>query len=190
MADMILLVENSIEELVAFSEVIAEISGRTDRPVDEWIDNNLQFIDPDDRKDFKDVLEEFAEVAKKFVDNMEKSKADRTIAPSEGTGAALPRKDIGTILMRFFLDVTYRLGDRAEMISRAFLIAAESSFEVLFGQLMRVIYVKNPSALPKSDYSFTLEELANYASVHDAREALITCPFTGSERDTSACCGG
>jgi hypothetical protein len=74
----------------------------------------------------------------------------------------------------FILNTINLLGDRTAMISRAFLIAAESSFEVLFGQLARTIYVKNPSALSRSDYSFTLEELAKYASIDDAREALIT----------------
>lgn len=168
------LAENSIKELVAFDEIIAEISGRKDNPVNEWFEENLPFMNEDTRKDFDEGLDEFLEVISKVRDYIDRKKEDPTVGPLESAGMSITKKEIETIFYSFIMNVVHRLGNRAELISRALLIAAESSFEVLFGQLVRVIYVKNPSALPKSDYSFTLEELTRYASIDEAREALIT----------------
>jgi len=44
----------------------------------------------------------------------------------------------------------------------------------LFSHLARAIYKRNPSALARSDYSFTLEQLTSYDSIDEAREALVT----------------
>ncbi|MFD9612169.1 hypothetical protein ACFWWS_22695 [Streptomyces sp. NPDC059083] len=64
-------------------------------------------------------------------------------------------------------------GSREDMTRRALLVSLISSFEVLFGRLARVVYEKNKAALNDSDYSFTLEQLAQFESIEGAREFLI-----------------
>ena len=88
---------------------------------------------------------------------MDRVKSDPTV-PLHSESIYIPRQS-GTIVFHLILDMLHHMGNRAEMIGRAFLIAAGSFLEVLFGQLIRVVYVKNPTALPKSDYSFTLDSL-------------------------------
>jgi hypothetical protein len=77
-----------------------------------------------------------------------------------------------------FLDLMRKLVDglnlnRAELASRAFLISAVSSFEILFAHVVRSVYDRNPAALNQSEYAFTLQELAQYASIDEARAALV-----------------
>lgn len=163
--------ENSIQELIAFDEVIAELSARPYDPISEWYNKNRKFLADSNEEDFLGTPKQFQGLLAKYYSHSIMRESDPTIPPLRDAISA-PRES-QTMLMSLILNLLHRLRDRTEMISRAFLIAAESSFEVLFGQLVRVVYVKNPAALPKSDYSFTLDELANFASINEAREALI-----------------
>ncbi|MFB7863551.1 hypothetical protein [Streptomyces sp. NPDC056069] len=89
-------------------------------------------------------------------------------------------------------------GSREDMTRRALLVSLISSFEVLFGRLARVVYMKNKAALNDSDHSFTLEQLAQFDSIEGAREflierrlaALLRESIDGWERWLVRACGG
>jgi hypothetical protein len=160
--------ENSFRELVAFYEIIADLSGQPQKNVaSEWIGNYKQFLDDTDLDNFDKTMGNLIEAMQETKSRMERSKEPFSV------NVEVVGKGTEEIIANFMVEVVHRLGNRAVIISRAFLIAAESSFEVLFGQLARAIYTKNPGALPKSDYSFTLEELSKYSSMSEAREFLV-----------------
>jgi hypothetical protein len=159
---------NSFRELVAFDEVIMELSSRPKAAaVEEWMDNYSNFLDRNSDPVFYDNMGRFINMLGRVL-----AKADPD--DQEGTYRMTTSDEgLGVAFESFMTNLMYRFVNRAEMIGRAILIAAESSFEVLFGQLAHVIYAKYPSALSSSDYSFTLDELTKYTSIEDARESLI-----------------
>ncbi|MEU7556778.1 hypothetical protein [Streptomyces eurythermus] len=77
-----------------------------------------------------------------------------------------------------------RAGSSDELLRKSLLVSAISSFEVLFGQIARSIYNVNSSALNDSDYAFTLQELAKFSTLDDAREYLIERRISGLLRDS------
>jgi hypothetical protein len=160
--------DNSFRELVAFYEVITETSNRSKMAsIREWFDSHEKILDRDNNPIFYENLSAFSEMLRRAY-----MKAD----PDDKDGSykmAMSDKGLDIAFESFMTNIRYRFVDRVEVIGRAVLIAAESSFEVLFGQLVHVIYAKYPSALSSSDYSFTLEELTKYASIEDARGSLI-----------------
>jgi len=164
----------SIAELISFDEIIADIVSDDDfSTAGKWYKNYGKFISDRDRENLDKGFDELIQKLTIIRDDMLKMDEGARKNYEYSVPFAGESED-QKILLSFVLHVANRLGDRAQIVSRAFLIAAESSFEVLFGQVARAIYVKNPSALPKSDYSFTLEELSTYHSIDDARDFLIT----------------
>lgn len=96
-----------------------------------------------------------------------------------------PAPEHAAVLISFLRDISLTiLTDRSRLVSRAFLIAAESSFEILFSRLAHAIYQRNPSALARSDYSFTLEQISTYASIDEARNALVTLKIEALLRES------
>jgi hypothetical protein len=63
-------------------------------------------------------------------------------------------------------------GTQASLLRKSLLISSISAFEVLFGSVAEEIYKVNKSALNDSDYAFTLQELAEFATLDDARSYL------------------
>lgn len=77
-----------------------------------------------------------------------------------------------------------RAGSPEELLRKSLIVSAISSFEVLFGQIARAIYAVNSSALNDSEYSFTLQELAKFSTLDDAREYLIERRISALLRDS------
>ncbi|MFJ5887636.1 hypothetical protein [Streptomyces californicus] len=60
-----------------------------------------------------------------------------------------------------------------DTLRKSLLVTAVSNFEVLFGKLAEGIYRVNRSALNDSDYSFSLQQLADFETLDDARQFLV-----------------
>lgn len=167
-SSLYLQANNAFKELVAFDEIIQDFSGRSKtEPIREWLQNNRQYLDRQSDPNFHNNLQRFFDMINRVLENAEPD--------TEEGGYSMTVSDEGSSIAfeSFMSNIAFRFVDRTELIGKAILIAAESSFEVLFGQLVHVIYAKYPSALSASDYSFTLEELTKYPSIEDAREHLI-----------------
>jgi hypothetical protein len=167
----------SIREIVAFGEIAANISNENYKTIEEWMESNLRFMDADAINGFRETLDKIEEAARKAKEYIKENKSG--VFPVD-----IPGKEARAAFSNFMLIAGLQPLNPADITSRAFLIAAESSFEVLFGQLAHAIYAKNPAALPKSEYSFTLEEMSNYSSIDDARDALIVRKIEGLLRES------
>ncbi|MER5436768.1 hypothetical protein [Streptomyces sp. NPDC002588] len=77
-----------------------------------------------------------------------------------------------------------KAGSHEDLLRSSLLVSAVSSFEVLFGQIARKVYSVNSAALNDSDHSFTLQELAEFKSLDDAREYLIERRISSLLRDS------
>jgi hypothetical protein len=160
--------DNSIRELIAFDEISAYVNANSGDAIARWIEKNIPLLDSGARDDFEHSLDEMIKALHKTKEVVRKNGyATVELTPE------IPRRDADAAFTRFMLIAGLELADRSAITGRAFLMAAESSFEVLFGQLARVIYAKNPGALPKSEHSFTLEEMSTYGSIEEARDALV-----------------
>ncbi|WP_158854130.1 hypothetical protein [Streptomyces sp. NRRL F-5650] len=86
----------------------------------------------------------------------------------------VPERGVGVAVSHLFFQLFSRTkaGPRENLLRKSLLVSAISTFEVLFGRLARTIYTVNTSALNDSEYSFSLQELAGFASLDDAREYL------------------
>jgi|SRR5450631_1320478 hypothetical protein len=129
-ADLLVQAESSIRELLAFDEIITEISAQKDAHSEEWMRSNLPLMNEKTRKGFGDSLTKFAEMMVEVRDYLHERGTSEEPEPWEGVGMSIPDNEAAIAFTNFLLDTVYRLGNRSEMVGRAFLIAAESSFEV------------------------------------------------------------
>lgn len=163
----------SIQELVAFYELIDDISTSSSRTVEDWVATNIEHINKQNTKNLRDLFYQVAENISEIARNLEDQLSGVEVEPFMRT-ISISDKEVADALRSFLVEMSTHMVDRSKLTCRAFLIAAESSFEILFSQLARAIYRKNPSALARSDYAFTLEQLSSYDSIDSAREALVT----------------
>jgi hypothetical protein len=69
-------------------------------------------------------------------------------------------------------------------LRKSLLVTAVSNFEILFGRMAQEVYGVNKSALNDSDYSFSLQELAEFDSLEEARQFLIERRVSALMRDS------
>jgi hypothetical protein len=165
--------DSCIRELIAFYEITQEIVDDGISAAEDWITVNRDHITKDDLKEIQELFRQMGEAVGEAASHMA-DKDSVSAAASFKREIPVERKEMMDILSSFMYTVIVKLDDRSKLVSRAFLIASESSFEILFSRLARVIFRKNPAALNRSDYSFTLEQLSSYDSIDMAREALVT----------------
>jgi hypothetical protein len=161
-----------IRELIGFYEIIAEISPQGE-VAQRSFQQNLELMSKEERKRFAAALRQTAAALVEAADAGE-AKEGKNATIFAPIHIDIPELELGEIVRATLADYTLRPLKRESLVGRAFLIAAVSSFEILFSKLARVVCQHNPSALPKSDYAFTLEELTQYSSIDEAREVLIT----------------
>jgi hypothetical protein len=168
--DLIIMADNSIRELIAFDDISNYASATQHSFSSRWMEENLPLMDGPSREKFAKAAHDMAEAVKAASDHIKESAGGEF----ESRTVQVPGGETGAAFNAFITVVSLDLSNHAKVTARAFLIAAESSFEVLFGQVARVVYGKHPEALPKSDHSFTLDELSSFESIEGARDFLVT----------------
>lgn len=167
--ELLMATDNSVRELIAFND-LSEFAVDNQRKMQErWMKSYIPLMGVAARKDFAKAARAVAEATIKAADHAEKSPGDT----SPSWTVKIPGGDAGAAVNATMISAMLSLANYEKITGRAFLIAAESSFEVLFGQLARVIYEKHPDALPKSDHAFTLDELSSFDTIDDARDAIM-----------------
>ena len=164
-----------LQELVAFYEIAGEPSYDNTQIMTDWFTTHAKSITADEFSELSEVLRQTGDAlskAARYLEDKENGQASDAFVPINIDTSG---RQISAIFSNFLLDMRHRaLLDRNELTSRAFLITAISSFEVLFGHLVRSIHQRNPNALSKSEHAFTLEELSQYTSIDEARDSLVT----------------
>jgi hypothetical protein len=147
--------------------VIPEMTAREVDELARLKDSILDRLSPKEREASASYLTELATNLRSMADAAESGEERdfRIEVPERGVGAAVSH---------LFLELFSRnkAGPRENLLRKSLLVSAISTFEVLFGRLARTIYAVNTSALNDSEYSFSLQELAGFASLDDAREYL------------------
>lgn len=163
--------DKGFRELVAFDEIISELSESKSTVFfvrKMLFDDLMNFFGPGEQGDFNHALGELTRCLEEAKERF--AKGERNVTVNFNVGSQQTQE----MVTSFITNTLNRPTDRATVVGRALLIAAESSFEVLFGQVARAVYTKNPAALSRSDHAFTLEELSTFSSIDDAREYLIS----------------
>jgi hypothetical protein len=177
---LFMMADDSIREMIAFDDISAYATANQKDIKTRWMRNHLPLMSSASAAEFSETARRMVEAIMKAADRAEDNTGDK----SEKWVVSVPEGDAGAAFHAAMTAAVLGLADHTQITSRAFLIAAESSFEVLFGQVARVVYEKHPEALPKSDHSFTLEELASYGTIDDARDALLVKKIEGLLRES------
>jgi len=166
--------DDYVRGIVGFYDAIIEMSPES-RAATEWINRNVASMSKDARAKLPALLREMADAMYKAADQARKWQEGELLEAPEKMYIEAGGVELRDILNAFIADTIHRpLKDRTSLVGRAFLIAAIASFEVLFAGVARTIYQHNPAALQQSEYKFTLEELTQYSTIEEAREALVT----------------
>jgi hypothetical protein len=166
--DIAIHADNYVRDLIAFNEICTEASAKKTNLLKNWVAANASHVSGKDFEDLGKFLDDFIEM-------MRKASAQLAGDKFEPVSINISNPEIAAISETLTMDLVFRgIPDRSNLVNRASLIAAVSAFEVLFGQLVRTVCNYNPSALSRSEYSFTLEELSQFSSIDEARQALVT----------------
>jgi hypothetical protein len=170
-------------DLARYSEIDNNLSNEVFR----WISENRHILSDGEAEEFKLRMDAFIIALQETAEALQKIESGESSEGRQDQRGRSGRADEGEVdpsqlngsANLMFLEFAHRITNslnvnRAELAARAYLITAVSSFEILFGSIVRSVYRHNPTALDKSEHSFTLEELTQFESIDDAREALVT----------------
>ncbi|GAA1463785.1 hypothetical protein NE857_00325 [Nocardiopsis exhalans] len=92
----------------------------------------------------------------------------------ESSTLELKSANVSTALMQLLTEsrIFMRSDIRPETLRKSILITSASTFEMLFGRMAERVYKVNKSALDDSEYKFSLQQLAEFETLDDAREFL------------------
>jgi hypothetical protein len=171
-------------ELATFCDLIRHFEMTATDWASQWVSDNEHHLSDSDREQFRVLLD-------KFIYALQEAKKYQTMIaagekPELPEGAIRESVEAADVTSKpadsadaMFIDLVRKMIEnvnlnRSELAARAYLITAVSSFEILFGSVIRSVYDRNPTALDQSEYRFTLEELTEFASIEDARAALVS----------------
>jgi hypothetical protein len=162
------------------------IDNNLNNEVSRWVSENRHILSDDEAEEFMLRIDAFINAIQEAGEALRKIENGESPEERPGQRGQSGRADEGEVdpselngsANLMFLDFAHRITNslninRLELAARAYLITAVSSFEILFGSIVRSVYRRNPTALDKSEHSFTLEELTQFGSIDDAREALV-----------------
>lgn len=159
--------------------VIPEMTKREDAETRSVRDRILSQLSPTERAASRDYLNQ---IGRSLI---------ATDGPKDGTSRPtvtieVQDRAVGSAVTHLILELSSRAkaGPRGELLRKSLLVTAVSAFEVLFGQVARSIYGVNSASLNDSEYAFTLQELAKFPSLDDAREYLIEKKISALLRDS------
>ncbi|MGW3375155.1 hypothetical protein [Streptomyces hydrogenans] len=164
--------------------IIPEMAAKNESLADDLRDSIISQLSDDERVEYADYLEKIGNGIASIADVAKKGARTRGDNPPFSLQISNPT--IGSAIMRTISEsaMQVRAGSSDEMLRKSLLVSAISTFEVLFGQLARIIYSVNSAALNDSDYAFTLQELANFSTLDDAREYLVERRISALMRDS------
>ncbi|MFG2455444.1 hypothetical protein ACGFSG_39400 [Streptomyces sp. NPDC048512] len=159
--------------------VIPELAARKENEFSRIVDEVMETLPPAERKASRKYLTQFRDNLGTLIDSADTEPKPRLSIeiPERGAGAAITH-----LILRF--GSLAKAGPQDALLRRSLLVSAISAFEVLFGRVARTIYNVNISALNDSDHSFTLQEMAAFSTLDDAREYLIERRISTLLRDS------
>ncbi|MEU5282828.1 hypothetical protein AB0G97_02215 [Streptomyces sp. NPDC020755] len=159
--------------------VIPELAARKEGETLKAKDEILQALTPEEREISRGYLDQFLGNLGSILDSGgPRSSSEVTVKmPNRGAGAAISH---------LIMQTAYRAkaGPPDYLLRNSLLVSAISTFEVLFGQLARAVSSVNSSALSDSEHTFTIDDLAKFESLDDAREYLIEKRVSSLLRDS------
>src|ERR1700680_1183156 len=140
--------DSYLRELVAFHDMTATITTDNANAVEDWVAANKVHISEEDLAELPDLIGKMVDAitrAAAYMKGVEHGSLSGDFEPIEIKSS---RPGPQAVVQDLFLKMAVKVViDRVELVGRAFLISAISSFEVLFGNLIRAIYDRNPTAL-------------------------------------------
>lgn len=160
-------------ELETFCDLALSVPPNEEETVSSWFEANQSRLNESGRTELSRLLHEAGEAMSRAFAHISSSATNK--GDFEEVVLSSGNRGVDKMISDLFFRIAHSvIMNRQELTGRAFLIAAVSSFEILFGHIVRATYERNPSALEKSGHSFTLEELSQFASIADARAELVT----------------
>jgi hypothetical protein len=156
--------------------VIPEMTAKKEDELASIRDEILGALTPEEGEASREYLEKFMANLQTLLESGSSPSLSLEVS-DRGVGVA-----VGHLIMQ--LANRSKAGPQDALLRKSLLVSAISAFEVLFGQLARTIYAVNTSSLNDSDHSFTLQELAEFGTLDDAREYLIEKRISSLLRDS------
>jgi hypothetical protein len=160
--------------------VIQEMAAKEDEINDRLTDRILDQLSPDERKEYAAYLRE---VGRGLLDVTEEAQGGKGVI---NKSVEFADRNAGHAVMHLLLEMSSRrlAEPRGQLLRKSLLVTAISTFEVLFGQIAKAIYAVNTASLNDSEYRFTLQEMADFPSLEDAREYLAEKKVAALLRDS------
>ncbi|MCX4575896.1 hypothetical protein OHB41_22425 [Streptomyces sp. NBC_01571] len=155
----------SIHEInkTVLPELEAQAKNRTNRIIEEI----TQHLPEDEVPHLTEGMRDFAKGVLSLTDPKEgEREATFTFSLDGSPGAALSQ-------LTWLTMEQVQAAPHHDLLRNSLLVSSISGFEVLFGRVARSIFKVNKAALNDSDHAFTLQQLADFASLDDAREFLL-----------------
>ncbi|MFE3017821.1 hypothetical protein [Streptomyces sp. NPDC059256] len=198
MADWCIAIEDFSAQMFSFLQVsetlIPEMVQRQESEIFAFMDLHRHLLSEDEYAEFSRAVEWFGGSLGKIFENRDgvaqrkeggevHEKADgEADGKSFSFRSANASSAFGQVIFDSIMGV--KADPREDMLRKSLLVSAVSTFEVLFGRLAERVYRVNKSALNESEYKFSLQELAEFASMDDAREFLVERRIAALMRDS------
>ncbi|MEU6275778.1 hypothetical protein ABZ871_25700 [Streptomyces populi] len=150
-------------------------------PLTPKIDKFTDLLTVEEREEFLGAVRWMSASLMEYVEKAESGAG----AADEEMQLRIKSRNVSTAIMHVMHDAQTGIArTNHNTLRRSLLVTAVSNFEILFGKMAQVIYEVNRSALNDSDYSFTLQELAAFESLDEARQFLVERRVSALMRDS------
>ncbi|MEE4594212.1 hypothetical protein V2J94_20375 [Streptomyces sp. DSM 41524] len=166
--------------------LIPEMMKRERGVVNSLLDSYDSLLSGDDRDEFKQAVNWFGATLGEIVDRIEERRdAEERAAVKDSSGKEdgdprelsfrINSKNVSTAFGQMIYESTMhaKAGPRDHTLRKSLIVSAASAFEILFGKLAKRVYAVNKAALNDSEYTFSLQQLAEFSSLEEARQYLV-----------------
>ncbi|MFE2486116.1 hypothetical protein ACFXGR_23020 [Streptomyces mirabilis] len=128
-----------------------------------------ELLTPDELDELGEAIEWAASSMKKLLEG----KSTKGQSSSGNQRFTVNNANVTAALIHLVSEAATSAFTDDDTLRKSLLVTAVSNFEILYGNMAQRIYHVNKSALNDSDYSFSLQELAEFESLDEARQFLI-----------------
>ncbi|MFP8940838.1 hypothetical protein ACLIYM_05305 [Streptomyces fenghuangensis] len=187
MTEWQITIDDFSAQMLSFLQVsetlIPETTQRRKSEIIEFMELHQHLLSEDDFAEFERAIKWFGGSIGEWIDYVSGNGQQKQTS-KEGSGdrtggagkksfsfrSANASKAFGQVIFDSLMGI--KADPHEDMLRKSLLVSAVSTFEVLFGRIAERVYRANKSALNDSEYKFSLQELAEFTTVDDAREFL------------------
>ncbi|MEU2954497.1 hypothetical protein [Streptomyces xanthochromogenes] len=195
--DWSIIIDDFSAQMFSFLQVsetlIPEMAQRQENQLIEFMDMHRHLLSKDELTELQQAAEWFGGSLMRVVDHISKKGEEDVTSEGGARERDVPEGSFsfrsanasmafGQVISDGLMGV--KADPREDMLRKSLLVSSVSTFEVLFGRIAERVYRVNKSALNDSEYKFSLQDLAEFGTVEDAREFLVERRIAALMRDS------